>query len=169
MQTTASQELGERAQRHIALAFSATLALVGTLLLIFTPALIPALREGVPYYKSAAFFPMTALALLSVAATLHTLRLLRGAPLHADDIDEPAANWRMVAVGAAAYAAYIALVPLVGYVAGTLCFLFALGCLARLGWKVPLAVALLLTGLLFAIFVYGLNVWFPAPSLALGH
>lgn len=169
MQTTASRELGERAQRRIALAFSATLALAGTLLLIFTPALIPGLRADVPYYRSPAFFPMAALALLSVAAALHALRLVRGASLEGDDIDEPAANWRMVALAATAYAAYIALLPLVGYLAGTVCFLFALGCLARLGWKVPLAVAFVLTGLLFSIFVYGLNVWFPAASIALGR
>ncbi len=169
MQTTASRELGERAQRHIALAFSAALALAGTLLLIFTPALIPALRDEVPYYRSPAFFPMGALALLSVAAALHTLRLLRGAALEGDDIDEPAANWRMVVVAATAYAAYIGLVPMVGYVAGTVCFLFALGFLARLGWKVPIAVAVILTGLLFSIFVLGLNVWFPAASITLGR
>lgn len=167
MQTTASRELGERAQRRIALAFSATLALAGTLLFIFTPALIPGLRNEVPYYRSPAVFPMASLALLSVAAAIHALRLLRGASLKGDDIDEPTENWRMVTVAAATYAVYIALVPLVGYVAGTVCFIFTLGCLVRLGWKVPVAVAVALTGLLFSIFVYGLNVWFPVASITL--
>jgi hypothetical protein len=169
MQPTVSTELGERAQRRIALVFSAALALGGTALLVFTPALIPGMREEVPYYRSPAFFPMAALALLAVGAALHALRLLRGASLEGDDIDEPAANWRMVLLAGAAYAGYIALVPLVGYVAGTACFLFGLGLLARLGWKLPLVVATVLTAALFGVFVFGLNVWFPAASLAIAH
>jgi putative tricarboxylic transport membrane protein len=167
MQPTASPELGERAQRRIALAFSATLAVAGTALLVLTPALIPGMRADVPYYRSPAFFPMAALALLAVAAALHGLRLLRGASLDGDDIDEPAANWRMVLVAGAAYAAYIALVPLLGYPGGTALFLFTLGLLARLGWRLPLVVAVALTALLFVVFVFGLNVWFPAASLGL--
>lgn len=167
--STVSQELGERAKRRIALVFSAALAVTGTALLLLTPTLIPGMREDVPYYRSPAFFPMAALALLAVGAALHTLRLLRGASLEADDIDEPAANWRMVLIAGAAYAGYIAIVPLVGYGAGTASFLFALGLLARLGWKLPLAVAVLLTGVLFGVFVFGLNVWFPAASLAIAR
>lgn len=165
MQPTASLELGERAQRRIALAFSAALAVTGTTLLVLTPALIPGMSPDAPYYRSPAFFPMAALALVAVASALHALRLLRGATLEGDDIDEPAANWRMVLVAAAAYAGYIALVPFVGYVAGTALFLFALGILARLGWKLPLVVAAVLTAVLFCVFVLGLNVWFPAASL----
>jgi hypothetical protein len=166
MQPTTSRELGERAQRRIALAFSAALAVAGTTLLVFTPALIPAMRTDVPYYRSPAFFPMAALALLAVAAALHALRLLRGASLDGDDIDAPADNWRMVIVAGGAYAGYIALVPLVGYVAGTALFLLSLGLLSRLGWKVPLVVSVVLTAVLFGVFVYGLNVWFPGASLA---
>lgn len=169
MQPTASPALGERAQRRIAFGFSAALAVTGTTLLVLAPALIPGTRQDLPYYRSPAFFPMAALALLTVAAALHAWRLLRGATLDGDDIDEPAANWRMVLVAGAAYAGYIALVPLVGYVAGTALFLFGLGLLARLGWKVPFVVAAVLTGLLFAVFVYGLNVWFPSASLAIAH
>lgn len=165
MLSTESPELGERAQRRIALAFSAALAVAGTTLLVFTPALIPGMRAEVPYYRSPAFFPMTALALLAVAAALHALRLLRGVSLDGDDIDAPADNWRMVIVACGAYASYIALVPLVGYVAGTALFLVSLGMLARLGWKVPLAVAVVLTAVLFGVFVFGLNVWFPGASL----
>ena len=169
MQPIVSRELGERARRRIALAFSAALALTGTTLLVLAPALIAGSREGVPYYRSPVFFPMAALALLAVGAALHTLRLLRGADLDTDDIDQPAANWRMVLVAAAAYAGYIALVPLAGYVAATAAFLLVLGMLARLGWKLPLALAIVLTGLLFAVFVLGLNVWFPAAALLAGH
>lgn len=165
MQPTASRELGERAQRRIALAFSAALAVAGTTLLVFTPALIPAMRTDVAYYRSPAFFPMAALALLAVAAALHALRLLRGASLDADDIDAPADNWRMVMAAGAAYAGYIALVPFVGYVAGTALFLVCLGLLARLGWKLPLVVSVVLTSVLFGVFVVGLNVWFPGASL----
>src|SRR4051812_25913373 len=143
MEPSVTQELGEAAQRRIALTFTAVLAAAGTLLLMFTPVLIPGIRSDVPYYRSPAFFPMAALALVAVAAALHALRLFRGASVQADDIDEPTANWRMVLVAGAAYAGYIALVPLVGYVAGTACFLFALGMAARLGWKVPLAIAVL--------------------------
>lgn len=169
MQSTVSRELGERAQRRIALAFSVALAVTGTTLLVLAPTLIPGMRAEVPYYRSPAFFPMAALALLAVAAALHAVRLLRGASLDGDDIDEPAANWRMVLLAGAAYAGYIALVPLVGYIAGTASFLFALGLLARLGWKLPLVVAVVLTGVLFGVFVFGLNVWFPAASLAIGR
>jgi hypothetical protein len=169
MQPSVSQELGERAQRHIALAFCAALAVTGTTLLVLAPTLIPGTNFDVPYYRSPAFFPMAALALVAVGAALQTLRLLRGASLEADDIDEPAANWRMVLVSAAAYAGYIALVPLAGYAAGTAAFLVVLGVLARLGWKLPLVVAVVLTGVLFGVFVVGLNVWFPAAAFAAGH
>lgn len=169
METTAHQELGERAQRRLALAFSATIALGGTALLVLAPVLIAGVRADVPFYKSPAFFPMGSLAIVAIAAALHTLRLLRGADLEVDDIDEPAANWRMVLVAGATYAGYIALVPLVGYGAGTAVFVLALGALARLGWKLPLAMAVILGAALFGVFVLGLNVWFPAPVLAFGH
>ncbi len=169
MHSPAPQELGERAQRRIALAFTAGLAFVGTALLLFAPALIAGGHGDGAYYKSPAFFPMGALALLVIGALFHVLRLMRGASVEGDDIDEPAANWRMVLVSGAAYAGYIAAVPLVGYAAATAAFLLLLGVLARLGWKVPLAIAVVLTGLLFAVFVLGLNVWFPAAALAGGH
>jgi hypothetical protein len=169
MQATVSQELGEHAQRHIALAFTAMLAVAGTALLMLAPTLIVGAREGVPYYKSPTFFPMAGLSLLVLGAVFHGLRLLRGGSLETDDIDEPAANWRMVLVSGAAYAGYIAIVPLVGYAAGTAAFLLGLGVLARLGWKLPVAICVVLTAVLFAVFVLGLNVWFPAPELAGGR
>ena len=169
MKATIQQELGERAQRRIALAFTATLAFAGTAFLVLAPALILGTRSDVPFYKSPTFFPLAALALLVVGAVFHALRLARGASLEADDIDEPAANWRMVLVSGVAYAGYIALVPFVGYAASTAIFLFALGVLARLGWKMPLAISVVLTALLFACFVLCLNVWFPSPALANYH
>lgn len=169
MKSTASTELGERAQRRIALVFSAALGLGGTALLVLAPTLIAGARGDVSFYKSPAFFPMGSLAVLVIGAVFHTLRLWRGASLETDDIDEPAANWRMVLLSGAAYAGYIAAVPLVGYVVGTAGFLLLLGVLARLGWKLPLAISIVLTGLLFGVFVLGLNVWFPSAALAGGH
>ncbi len=159
------RELGEVAQRRLAAGFVGLLALGAAVLLPLVPSLIIGLHEGVPYYRSPILFPAVALAVVAVCAFVHCVRLLRGAALATDDIDEPAANWPVVVLAFVGYAAYAALVPLVGYVAATAAFLFAFGSLAGLGWRLPAVLAVVLTAALYLAFVVGLKVWFPAASL----
>lgn len=160
-----SSEIGELAQRRLAVGFVGAVALGAAVLLPLTPRLILGMRDGVAYYRSPALFPLAALALVAICAFVHCVRLLRGAPLATDDIDEPAANWPVVVLAFVGYAAYAALVPLAGYVPATAVFLFALGCLAGLGWRLPALLAVVLTAVLYLAFVVALKVWFPAASL----
>lgn len=163
--TSSSRELGERAQRRLAAAFTGLLALAAAVLLPLAPRLIIGMPDDVPYYRSPVLFPAIALALVAVCAAVHCVRLLRGAEIGTDDIDEPAANWRVVLLAFLAYAGYAMVAPAVGYVLATALFLFALGWLAGLGWRLPLVLSLLLTGVLYVVFVLGFKVWFPAASL----
>ncbi|HZY16316.1 MAG TPA: tripartite tricarboxylate transporter TctB family protein [Ramlibacter sp.] len=160
-----SDELGERAQRRLAAGFVGALAVGAAVLLPLVPRLILGMQPDVPYYRSPALFPSIALALIAIGAALHCVRLLRGAALATDDIDEPAAHWRVVVLAFLGYAAYAAVVPLVGYVPATALFLFILGRLAGLGWRLPAIVAVVLTALLHLLFVVAFQVWFPAASL----
>lgn len=160
-----ARELGERAQRRLAAGFAAALALGAALLLPLAPRLIVGMPEGVPYYRSPLLFPAIALALVAVCGAVHCVRLLRGGALATDDIDEPAANWRVVVLAFVAYALYVVLTPVVGHAPATALFLLVLGRLAGLGWRLPAVLAVVLTALLHAVFVLGFNVWFPTPSL----
>lgn len=161
------REFGEREQRRLAVAFTALLALVAAVLLPLTPNLITS-GDEFPTYRSPALLPIISLTVVAVCGALHTAGLARGAALATDDIDEPSANWPVILVAFAAYAAYIAAVPIVGYMAGTASFIVLLGVLAKLGWRLPLILGITLTGVLYAVFVIGLKVWFPAAALAFG-
>lgn len=161
-------ELGEAAQRWLAAGFAGALALGAAVLLPLTPSLIIGMRDDVAYYRSPALFPLAALALVAICAFVHCVRLLRGASMSTDDIDEPGANWPVVVLSFAGYAAYATLVPLVGYAVATAAFLFAFGCLAGLGWRLPAVLAVVLTAVLYLAFVVALKVWFPAASLFAG-
>jgi hypothetical protein len=103
--------------------------------------------------------------LVALGAVWHALQLARGLSLDTDDIEEPTANWRVVLVAFAAYAAYVLAVPWIGYAPATALFLTALGGLAGMGWRRPLAIGLVLSAALFGIFSMALRVWFPAASL----
>lgn len=161
----AGEELGERAQRRLAAGFAGLLALGAAVLLPLAPRLIVGMPADVPYYRSPVLFPSIMLALVAISAAVHCMRLLRGASLATDDIDEPAAHWRVVVLAFLAYALYVAVVPAIGYLAATAVFLFALGRLAGLGWKLPAVLAIALTALLYFVFVVGFKVWFPPASL----
>lgn len=164
----ASQELSERAQRRLAAGFVGLLALGAAILLPLTPRLIVGMPEEVAYYRSPALFPSIALALVAIAAAIHCVRLLRGASLSTDDIDEPAAHWRVVVLAFVAYVLYVLAVPLVGYAVATAVFLLGLGALSGLGWRLPALVGVCLTAALYLVFVLGFRVWFPAASLIPG-
>lgn len=163
-----SQQLSERAQRRLAAGFVGLLALGAAILLPLTPRLIVGMPQDVAYYRSPALFPSIALALVAIAAAVHCVRLLRGASLSTDDIDEPAAHWRVVVLAFVAYVLYVLAVPLVGYVAATAVFLLGLGTLSGLGWRLPAAIGVSVTAALYLIFVVGFKVWFPAASLVPG-
>ncbi len=166
--TTAAQEhaeLGEAAQRRLAVGFTALIAVLATVLLVLAPALIPGQREGTPFHQSPTMFPMAALAIVAVGAAWHVLHLLRGAALDNDDIDEPTANWRVVVLAFVAYAGYVLAVPLLGYAPATAMFICGLGALAGMGWRRPLAIGLGMSAVLFCVFVLALKVWFPSASL----
>lgn len=159
------RELGEAVQRKVATVFTAAIAVLATALLVFAPVLIPGQRAGTPFHQSPTMFPMAALALVAVGAVWHALRLARGAALANDDIEEPTANWRAVLTAFVAYGGYVLAVPLVGYAAATALFLLTLGALAGMGWRRPLAIAVVLSAALFGIFVLALKVWFPTAAV----
>ena len=161
-------ELGEHAQRRLAAGFVGAVALGAAVLLPLVPRLIIGIHPGVPYYRSPALFPSIALALIAICGALHCVRLLRGAALATDDIEEPAAHWRVVVLAFLGYAAYAVAVPVVGYLPATGLFLFILGRLAGLGWRLPAMVAIALTAVLYLVFVVLFQVWFPAASLFAG-
>jgi hypothetical protein len=154
--------------RRAAAGFAAVLAAGSAALLAVAPSLITIERKQVRYYESPLMMPMLALAIIAVCATIHVTKVLRGAPLSTDDIEEPTAHWGLVLIAMAAYAVYIAVVPLIGYVAGTATFIVATGLLARLGVRRSLATALLVTAVLFGLFVVALHVWFPTPLVVEG-
>ncbi len=158
------QELSERAQRRLAAGFVGFLAVAAAVLLPLTPRLIIGMKD-VPYFRSPALFPAIALAVVAIGAAVHCMRLLRGASLTTDDIDEPTAHWRVVLLAFVAYAIYIVAVPFAGYAIGTAAFLLALGRLAGLGWRLPALIAVVLTAVLYLVFVVGFKVWFPVASL----
>ena len=166
--TTASPGETQASVRRVAAAFAAVLAAGSAALLAVTPSLITIERKQVRYYESPLMMPMLALAVVAVCAAIHLAKVLRGAPLSTDDIEEPTAHWRLVLVAMAAYAVYIAIVPLLGYVAGTAAFIVATGMLARLGVRRSLVTALLVTAALFGLFVVALRVWFPTPLVVEG-
>jgi hypothetical protein len=163
--TGTSDELGERAQRRLAAVFVGAVALGAAIALPLVPRLIIGIHPDAPYYRSPALFPSIALALIAICGALHCVRLLRGAPLATDDIEEPAAHWRVVVLAFCAYAAYAAVVPRIGYVPATGLFLLLLGRLAGLGWRLPAVVAIALTAILYLLFVVAFKVWFPVASL----
>lgn len=167
MDTTADApaELGEVAQRRLAIGFTAAIAVLATALLVLAPALIPGQRDATPFHQSPTMFPMAALAIVALCAAWHVLHLLRGAALDNDDIDEPTANWRVVVLAFVAYAGYVVAVPKLGYAPATVLFVCGLGALAGMGWRRPLAIGLVLSAALFVVFVLALKVWFPSASL----
>jgi hypothetical protein len=160
-----ADELSERAQRRLAAGFVGAVALGAAVVLPLVPRLIIGMHTNAPYYRSPALFPSIALALIAICAALHCVRLLRGAALATDDIEEPAAHWRVVVLAFIAYGAYTAVVPRIGYVPATGLFLFLLGRLAGLGWRLPAIVAITLTAVLYLLFVVAFKVWFPVASL----
>jgi hypothetical protein len=154
-----------RSVRRVAAGFVAAIAAGSVALLALTPQLVSGNRPAARYYESPMMMPMVALAIMAVCAAIQAGRILRGASLAGDDIEEPAAHWRLVLVAMGAYAAYLVVVPLVGYVAGTLCFVVATGILTGLGWRTSAVVAIAVTAILFGLFVRALQVWFPAPAM----
>lgn len=154
-----------RLRRCVAIAFGGLLALAALGLLIAAPALVGSARQQTPFYQSPLTFPLIALAVIVGGALVHVTQLLRGAALAGDDIDEPAANWRLVLLAMAAYAVYLVLVPLAGYVPSTAAFIVGIGLLARMGWKLPCVAAVGVTAVLYVVFVVMLQVWFPSARL----
>lgn len=161
----APRELGEAAQRRLALVFTAGLAGLATVLLVLAPALIPGQREGMPYHQSPTMFPMAALAIVAGGAMWHALRLARGASLDNDDIEEPSANWPAVLAAFAAYTGYVLAMPLLGYLVATVLFVLVLGMVAGMGWRRPLVIGGVVGSVLFGVFVLALHVSLPASAL----
>lgn len=158
-------ELGEVVQRRLAIGFTAVIAVLATVLLVLAPVLIPSQHAGAPFHQSPTMFPMAALAIMALGAAWHALRLARGADLDNDDIEEPTANWRVVVTAFVGYGAYVMAVPLVGYAPATALFVTVLGVLAGMGWRRPLVLAIVLSALLFGVFVLALKIWFPTAAL----
>ncbi|QJQ95180.1 MULTISPECIES: tripartite tricarboxylate transporter TctB family protein [Halomonadaceae] len=121
-----------------------------------------------PY--GSALFPRILLVVIGLLSALILLRSLlsklpsRTAP--GRSFGEWVAYNRTVLSLFALFAAYAALLPLVGYIVATLGFLVAslallLGIDSWRKWAINLGISLTLAPLVYAIFRFGLNVWLP--------
>lgn len=101
--------------------------------------------------------------LASVAIGLCSLRSGRDA----EDRASPALNYRRLALWSLCIAGLLGVMATAGtFVALPLFLLFSMRWLAHLRWLAALVIALTFTGLIYAVFVYLLNVPLPAGWLA---
>ncbi|MDM0084716.1 tripartite tricarboxylate transporter TctB family protein [Variovorax sp. J31P179] len=153
-------------QRVLAVALTFLLLVGAVALYVYAPTLITNYRHDVNFYESPAFMPRVALALVAIGASIHVVRILRGASLDAgEEVDDGTANRRVVAASIPFFAAYVLLVPLVGYWLSTVVFVLVAGGLAGIGWKKSVVIALLLGTACYLVFSLALKVWFPAAGL----
>jgi len=160
------EERALNGQRLLALVLTAALGLGAIVAFILTPSLITDYKPDVRFYESPAFVPRFALLVVAICAVAHVVRVRRGASLDAgEELDDEDANRHVVLLGIALFAAYVLLVPVIGYAPSTVAFVAAAGALGSVGIRRSLVLAVAFGAAAFALFVLGLKVWFPSPSL----
>lgn len=139
------------------------IAALSAILWVATPSLIVPWPQDVAWHESAAFFPRLGLALAVAGGLLEWWRRGRHDPhtgAGAEELDATTVRPREAAAAIACFAAYAALVGVLGYAVSTALFLLVCGRLVHLSWKVSATVALGLTALLWLGFVAGLRLSF---------
>lgn len=156
----------QRFWRRAGAAFCLGVAAAALALIAATPELVSNPRPTEPFYRHPEFYPLLVLAGLAALAALNALRLARGGAIDVEDeaMAEPA-RWGVVGATLALFALYALAIPLLGYALATAVFLLVGGIVGGVGrplrWLLPPAMAIVL----WAVFVLGLKVWFPAPAL----
>jgi len=159
-----------RGQRLLALVLTSLVGVGAIVMFMLAPSLITDYRAGTPFFESPAFVPRFALVLVAVCAIVHVVRVARGASLDAgEELDDEDAKRHVVLLGIVLFAGYVLLVPRIGYALSTVVFVAAAGALAAIGLRRSLVLAVLLGAAAFLLFVLGLKVWFPEPSLLGWH
>jgi Tripartite tricarboxylate transporter TctB family len=131
------------------------------LLWVATPWLIHPFPHEVPWYASPALFPRLALGVMAVAGWWEVLRHRRGATVAgSEELDADEVDLRMAAQAIVAFAAYAWLVPILGFLTGSVLFLLACGRIVRLSWKQSAWLAFPLSVVMWAIFERVLGVVF---------
>lgn len=148
------------------MAATGAFALLAVGLLAASREQIAAAASAEAWYASSAFFPRLALGLMLVGALAHLARLLAGARADAgEEIDADSSTPRPALFAATLFAGYALAALWIGFAAATA--LFALVLLLALGWPLRFAMifAAVAAGVLYAVFVLALGIWFPVPHL----
>ena len=157
--------LSDKAIKRGGLLFTAVAVALCAGLFLATPQLITNYRTDVAFFESPAFFPRLALVVAVVAGLWH---LGEGWLGHirddgAEEIEIGESRALIAFAGMGLFAAYILAAPFIGYSASTALFMVTAARAAGLGWRLSIGLAAATTALLYAIFVFGLKVWFPVP------
>lgn len=147
--------------------FAASLSLIAMVFLWNGDRLVDHRMSGLPVYKSPLFFPTIALSVIAVCGLLVALQAVRRVSFGMDmDCEEAKPRLRLAAGLLAAFGLYALSISWIGYYPSTQ--LFVIGALLMVGvrgLKLVLA-ALLIPWCLYSLFVWGMDVWFPAPWIS---
>lgn len=149
------------AQKATAL-LATLLSIVAALLIVAGPELIPANQQHDPVYSSPLFFPYIALSLVIVSGIPLAIKALKGMRIVLDlDVQTTIPRLRLITVILVVFVLYTVLIPWTGYFIAS--FLFLSITMFLVGFRgVPLLLqALAYSTFLYALFVLGLDVWFP--------
>lgn len=118
-----------------------------------------------PFYKGALIFPLLALGLMVLASVPSIIRLFRSSGEASWYLDGGGIPVKPIGV-LTLVVAFLAGIPFVGLELSSFLFLAAtLFCLGHRSAKIYLGMSLLLTVLLYLVFKYFLDVYFPTPWL----
>lgn len=142
----------------------------GSLLLL---AQLPPTPAGEGWYASSAFFPLAAIVLVVMGALTHlwqTRRTLPGAGEKAadaaeDEIDASVTDPRLAVIAIAGLVIYQGLIVLLGFAPATLLFVVAGARLCSLSVRHAVGVGLVLSLVLYGVFVSLFKVGLPDPLL----
>ena len=145
-------------------AFAAALAVGAGLLAVATPALTGGGGAGMPYYMRSAFFPWLALGLVVVFGGWTAFQAWRGTGRDlSDEIDAANTSAPKALGGAVLLGLYILLSMAAGYAVATFASVCLLGLLVGIRRRTLVLLALIVTAVLYTLFVFGFGVWF-SPS-----
>ena len=121
---------------------------------------------AVAYYRSPEVFPGLSLAVAALGSLWLALRAWRqGSEPSEESLPRSQPRPGVVVAIIALFAVYTLALPWLGYPLATGGFVFLGLLLLRFAWTRALGLALAMAGVLWLVFVVGLDVWFPASRL----
>ncbi|WP_296056998.1 tripartite tricarboxylate transporter TctB family protein [uncultured Amphritea sp.] len=141
---------------------AALLAIIATVLIVAGPELVPVNEHYDAVYKSPLFFPYIALGLIIIGAIPLAIKACNGLRVVLDlDVETTSPRLRLVTVMLIVFSAYTLLIPWTGYFLASVAFVCVTMFIVGFRGLPLLLKAIGFSTLLYALFVLGLDVWFP--------